>query len=79
MCVLASAAWLCFSRLYTLQRVHVYEAVTYEGTPTESEEMRPQWFNVADLPFKVRTCYSNGFPFSFTLIIGKVSDLKAGH
>ncbi|CAM9578411.1 unnamed protein product, partial [Laminaria digitata] len=31
-------------------RVHVYEAVSYVGEPTESEEMRPRWFQEENLP-----------------------------
>lgn len=31
----------------------MYEAVSYEGDPAESEEMRPQWFKEADMPLKV--------------------------
>lgn len=44
----------CLCVLRILQRVHVYEAVSYEGEPEESEEMRPQWFRVTELPLKVR-------------------------
>ncbi|CAM9441504.1 unnamed protein product [Scytosiphon promiscuus] len=33
-------------------RVHVYEATSYDGDPEESEEMRPQWFRVTELPLK---------------------------
>lgn len=32
----------------------MYEAVSYEGEPEESEEMRPKWFGVTELPLKVR-------------------------
>ncbi|CAN0480344.1 unnamed protein product, partial [Ectocarpus sp. 12 AP-2014] len=32
--------------------VHVYEAVSFEGEPEESEEMRPRWFRIRDLPLK---------------------------
>lgn len=31
----------------------MFEAVSYEGEPAESEEMRPQWFNEAKVPLKV--------------------------
>ncbi|KAJ2002468.1 hypothetical protein GGI04_003329 [Coemansia thaxteri] len=31
--------------------VHVYLAHTYEGTVIESDEMRPQWFDIHDMPF----------------------------
>jgi len=33
------------------QIVHVYLARRWEGTPIESEEMRPTWFDVRALPF----------------------------
>ncbi|MES3030821.1 MAG: 8-oxo-dGTP diphosphatase [Patescibacteria group bacterium] len=33
------------------QTVHTYFAYEWEGEPTESEEMRPEWFNVADIPY----------------------------
>jgi 8-oxo-dGTP pyrophosphatase MutT (NUDIX family) len=33
------------------QLVHVFVADKWEGEPTESEEMKPKWFAVADLPF----------------------------
>ncbi len=35
----------------TLQ-VHVFRAERYSGEPTESEEMRPEWFHVDDIPFE---------------------------
>ena len=31
--------------------VHAYLCNTWEGEPTESEEMAPQWFNIADIPY----------------------------
>lgn len=31
--------------------VHVYGASRYEGEPSEGEEMAPQWFSHADIPF----------------------------
>jgi 8-oxo-dGTP diphosphatase len=34
------------------QRVHVYFAKEWVGEPRESEEMRPQWFSVENLPFE---------------------------
>lgn len=37
-----------------MQRVFVYEAVSYRGDPAESDEMRPQWFKENDLPLKVK-------------------------
>ena len=35
----------------TLMHVHVFIASAWTGEPTESEEMAPQWFNVADIPY----------------------------
>lgn len=34
------------------QVVHVYLCKTWEGEPTESEEMKPQWFNFEEIPFE---------------------------
>jgi 8-oxo-dGTP diphosphatase/2-hydroxy-dATP diphosphatase len=31
--------------------VHVFRAVDFSGEPTESEEMRPQWFRIDEIPF----------------------------
>jgi 8-oxo-dGTP diphosphatase/2-hydroxy-dATP diphosphatase len=31
--------------------VHVYEILDYEGEPSESEEMLPQWFHISEIPF----------------------------
>jgi len=33
------------------QKVHVYFSETWNGEPNESEEMKPQWFPVQDVPF----------------------------
>ena len=33
------------------QQVHTYFCENWTGTPTESEEMRPQWFKTDQLPF----------------------------
>lgn len=30
---------------------HIYFATTWQGEPTESEEVRPQWYNTQHLPF----------------------------
>lgn len=35
----------------TLMNVHVFVATAWEGKPTESEEMKPKWFNIADIPY----------------------------
>jgi len=34
------------------QMVHVFTATEWKGEPAESEEMRPQWYKVSDIPFK---------------------------
>jgi len=34
------------------QKVHVYFSEDWEGEPVETEEMRPKWFNVSEIPFK---------------------------
>ncbi|MES2203410.1 MAG: 8-oxo-dGTP diphosphatase [Patescibacteria group bacterium] len=31
-------------------RMHVFETYEFEGTPTESDEMRPQWFELDNVP-----------------------------
>ena len=33
--------------------VHVFRVHDFEGEPVESEEMKPQWFNVNEAPFDV--------------------------
>lgn len=33
------------------QHVHVYFCKEWEGEPAESEEMAPQWFAIADIPY----------------------------
>ncbi|MBI5005002.1 MAG: 8-oxo-dGTP diphosphatase [Candidatus Lloydbacteria bacterium] len=32
--------------------VHVFRSDDFSGEPTESEEMKPQWFHVDEIPFK---------------------------
>lgn len=34
-----------------LMVVHTYIATDWQGEPTESEEMRPQWFDISDIPY----------------------------
>jgi len=34
------------------QLVHVYTSSEWENEPVESEEMKPEWFGYADIPFK---------------------------
>lgn len=31
--------------------VHAYITPSWEGTPTESEEMRPHWYPISDIPY----------------------------
>ncbi|MEN9604547.1 MAG: nudix hydrolase 1 [Candidatus Parcubacteria bacterium] len=33
------------------QMVHVYVSENFEGEPTESEEMRPEWFSIDEIPY----------------------------
>lgn len=35
------------------QRVVIYLAKNWAGKPKESEEMKPKWFNINDLPFEL--------------------------
>lgn len=35
----------------TLMHVHIYTATSWEGEPTESEEMKPQWFSRQAVPY----------------------------
>lgn len=32
--------------------VHIFRANEFSGEPTESEEMKPQWFHIDDIPFE---------------------------
>lgn len=32
--------------------VHIFKSDTFSGEPTESEEMKPQWWNINEIPFK---------------------------
>ena len=31
--------------------VHIFKVSDFAGEPTESEEMRPQWFSLEEIPF----------------------------
>ncbi len=33
------------------QKVHTYICTEWEGEPLESEEMKPEWFSVSDIPY----------------------------
>jgi len=32
-------------------RVHIYKILEYSGEPVEGEEMRPQWFEIGEIPY----------------------------
>jgi 8-oxo-dGTP diphosphatase/2-hydroxy-dATP diphosphatase len=32
-------------------QVHVFHVDSFTGTPAESEEMKPEWFDIADIPY----------------------------
>ena len=32
-------------------QVHIFSASSFTGEPTESEEMEPKWFTIADIPY----------------------------
>ncbi|MFA6995462.1 MAG: 8-oxo-dGTP diphosphatase [Patescibacteria group bacterium] len=32
-------------------QVHIFKSDNFTGEPTESEEMKPQWFNIGDIPY----------------------------
>ena len=34
-----------------ISQVHIFKADSFSGQPIESEEMKPQWFHVAEIPF----------------------------
>jgi len=36
----------------TILEVHIFRIEKYAGEPAETEEMRPQWFTVDEIPFK---------------------------
>ncbi|XP_034293770.1 oxidized purine nucleoside triphosphate hydrolase [Pantherophis guttatus] len=35
-----------------LMEVHIFRTDSFHGDPTESDEMRPQWFDMDQIPFK---------------------------
>ncbi|MDD3292504.1 MAG: 8-oxo-dGTP diphosphatase [Candidatus Pacebacteria bacterium] len=35
----------------SLLEVHIFKACDYSGSPVETEEMKPQWFDILDIPF----------------------------
>jgi ADP-ribose pyrophosphatase YjhB (NUDIX family) len=34
-----------------IMRVHVFDTFEFSGEPTETEEMRPKWYNEDEIPF----------------------------
>ena len=34
------------------QKVHVFLAYNWQGQPNESEEMRPQWYDISEIPYE---------------------------
>ena len=40
-----------FKGKHALMHVNVFIATAWSGEPTESEEMKPQWFSISSLPF----------------------------
>jgi 8-oxo-dGTP diphosphatase / 2-hydroxy-dATP diphosphatase len=41
-----------FPIISEIVEVHLYRAENFSGELTESEEMKPQWFNIDEIPFK---------------------------
>jgi 8-oxo-dGTP diphosphatase/2-hydroxy-dATP diphosphatase len=35
-----------------IMEVHIFRVREFEGIPTESEEMKPKWFHVDEIPFE---------------------------
>ena len=35
-----------------LLEVHIYRAESWSGEPREGDEMKPQWFDISEVPFK---------------------------
>lgn len=72
--LIACARLMSLRAPYFTQRVHVYEAVSYDGEPEESEEMRPKWFSVTELPLKVRMPIFFFFLFSIDCIFEGIKE-----
>ena len=66
------------------QKVYVFKILDYNGQPLESEEMKPYWFNINDLPFdKMRADdeiwfqdFLNGTNFEYTFHFDKDGKLS---
>lgn len=50
---LSSIGYLVFrlENIRKFMKVHVYETWEFEGEATESEEMRPEWYDERDIPY----------------------------
>jgi len=35
-----------------IHQVHLFECHNFNGVPQETEEMKPQWFNIAEIPYE---------------------------
>lgn len=44
--------WFEFEGKPELIEVHLFEIVEFEGEPSETEEMRPEWFHRDEIPFE---------------------------
>jgi 8-oxo-dGTP pyrophosphatase MutT (NUDIX family) len=56
------------------QQVHVFMSKKWTGEPSESEEMKPQWFNLKDIPYK--EMWSDDILWLPDVLLGK--KVKAG-
>ena len=43
--------YFSFTYLAELFEVHVYSSTKWEGKPSESDEMKPEWFDFKDIPY----------------------------
>ena len=47
-----------------IRHVHIYEGMKWDGEPTETEEMRPEWFTFDEIPFPAMWVSDTGwFPY----------------
>lgn len=44
--------WFSFDDKPLPWEVHVFRSVTYEGIPTETDEMAPKWFDHSSIPYE---------------------------
>lgn len=45
--------WFSFHDKPDPWEVHVFRSMQYEGTPTETDEMVPKWFEKSSIPFEM--------------------------